>query len=63
MKVTVDEAKCMGHGQCELAAPSLFEIDDEGIARVLIENPGESLREQAETAAKRCPEEAIRITD
>ena len=63
MKVTVDEAKCMGHGQCELAAPALFEIDDEGIAQVLIENPDESLRAQAQTAANRCPEAVIHITD
>ncbi|HWC81717.1 MAG TPA: ferredoxin [Pseudonocardiaceae bacterium] len=63
MKVTVDVARCMGHGQCEIAAPSLFEIDDDGIAQVLQENPGEGERGAAQTAALRCPEAAIHLTD
>jgi ferredoxin len=40
-----------------------FEIDDEGVARMLQNGPDESLRAQAETAAQRCPESVITIVD
>jgi ferredoxin len=31
MRVTVDFARCEGHGMCEQMAPAIFELDDEGM--------------------------------
>lgn len=62
MKITLDEALCDAHGECVVAAPEVFDIgDDDDVARVLEESPGEHLREKAELAARLCPVAAIRI--
>lgn len=61
MRVTLDRSLCKGHGQCVLAAPEVFEFDDDDIARLLMEVPGEELRGRVEDAARRCPERAIQI--
>ena len=61
MKVTVNLDVCVGHAQCEDAAPDVFFVNDAGLADVLIESPDDSLRSQVEDAAKRCPAEAIII--
>jgi cytochrome P450 len=52
-------AMILGLGQCNSLLPALFEIDDDGTARVLApEVPPELLREAA-TVADRCPTGAI----
>ena len=62
MKVVVDFDACAAHGDCVTAAPELFDIgDDDEVVRVLQEEPGEDLREQAEAAADACPMFAITI--
>lgn len=30
MQVTVDRALCQDHGQCAIAAPEVFQMDDAG---------------------------------
>lgn len=60
MKVAVDLALCQGHGQCQDAAPQIFELDDEGFARVLQAEVGdEDQISRAREAADRCPVQAI----
>ena len=61
MHIVVDPLLCAGHGVCVDAAPDLFEIDDSGIARVLLDEVGEEHRVDAEAAMLRCPAEAITI--
>lgn len=62
MKVAVDLTLCQGHGQCQDAAPRIFELDDEGFARVLqAEVPGEDGAARARDAADRCPVQAIEL--
>jgi ferredoxin len=61
MKVVVDEILCAGHGVCEEVAPQLFAVGADGIARVLIDEFGEELREEATLAILRCPAEAISL--
>ncbi|MFF2503026.1 ferredoxin [Streptomyces sp. NPDC058067] len=62
MKIHIDEAKCVGGGQCVLAAPDVFDQrDDDGIAFLLIENPGPELDEQVREAARLCPALAIEV--
>ncbi|MFE4678262.1 ferredoxin [Streptomyces sp. NPDC056723] len=64
MKIHMHEAKCVGGGQCVLAAPDVFDQrDDDGIAFLLIENPGAELDEQVREAARLCPALAIEVDE
>jgi ferredoxin len=61
MKIHVDLKMCQGHGQCEESAPEVFEVRDDGLVHLLIDNPPESGRPAIEEAARRCPVDALRI--
>ncbi|MER7012777.1 ferredoxin [Saccharopolyspora sp. NPDC000359] len=62
MKVLIDEDKCVGAGQCVLAAPDVFDQrDEDGVAFALVEHPDEQLRAETVEAARVCPAAAIRI--
>ncbi|HWG25572.1 ferredoxin [Actinospica sp.] len=61
MKVNVDRARCQGHAQCEDAAGLVFEVGDDALVRLRMENPPEELRPAVEDAVRWCPVEAIRI--
>lgn len=62
MHVTGDRRVCVGAGQCVLAAPDVFDQDeDEGLVLILQENPGEDQREAVEEAADTCPSGAVHI--
>ena len=64
MKVIVDSDRCELHGECMMAAPEVFTIeDDKGSVTVLNPQPHENLRAAVEEAAMMCPVAAIRIED
>jgi ferredoxin len=63
VKVIVDLSNCDLHGLCVEAAPELFEIDDNGVLKVLIEAPPEELRAKVEKAVRECPTGAITIQE
>jgi ferredoxin len=64
MKVIVDNDRCELHGECTIAAPDVFEIeDDKEWVTVLDAQPGEDRRKAVEEAAMMCPVAAIRIED
>jgi ferredoxin len=61
-RVAVDLDTCQGYANCVVAAPEIFDIDDEkGTAIVLLETPQDSLRAAAEDAVRQCPTEAITL--
>jgi ferredoxin len=62
MRVTVDLAKCQDHGQCAIAAPLVFNLDDDGKLEYN-GNPDDSERGNVEEAADVCPAQAILIED
>ena len=64
MRVQVDSEKCQGHNRCYGLAPELFDVDDFGLALLLVEGdvPPE-LQDKARLAASNCPEYAITITE
>ncbi|MER5747244.1 ferredoxin [Streptomyces sp. NPDC059913] len=60
MKITVDEGKCVGAGQCVLIAPDVFDQrDEDGVAVLLSEETPERERPRVEEAARVCPAAAI----
>lgn len=63
MHVVVDSSLCEGHGLCVVAAPDIFELDDDDILTVLNERPGPERRSAVEEAVTSCPKRAIRIVD
>ncbi|CAN5349861.1 ferredoxin [soil metagenome] len=60
MRVRVDHALCDEHGQCTVAAPAVFELNDDGALEFDAE-PDDSLRGDVEEAADVCPMQAILI--
>jgi ferredoxin len=61
VNVFVDLDLCLGHAQCEDAAPEVFEVGEDGYAHVLQEHPGGGVQHQVEEAVRRCPTEAISV--
>jgi ferredoxin len=62
-RVRVDPGICQGYGQCNSLLPALFEIDDDGTARVLAPEVPPGLLEEAAAVADRCPTGAISLAD
>jgi ferredoxin len=60
MRVTVDLAVCQDHGQCAIAGPGVFRMNEAGKLEFDAE-PGEACRGEAEDAADACPTQAISI--
>lgn len=64
MRVIVDTEICEAHGDCVMAAPEVFDLDDDdNVVTLLQQEPGEELRDQVEEAERMCPVAAIRIED
>jgi ferredoxin len=63
MRVTVDFDQCDSNGLCALAAPEIFELDDDEVLHVRDENPPSALWPAVEEAARACPKIAISLGD
>jgi ferredoxin len=61
MHIEIDWALCDGNGNCVAEAPDVFDFNDDDTLKVLVEAPGEELREQVEQAAAACPKRAITL--
>ncbi|MEU9122203.1 ferredoxin [Streptomyces sp. NPDC048506] len=62
MKIVIDEEKCVGAGQCVLAAEAVFDQRDaDGMVVLLNAAPPHELLAQVEDAAARCPTLAIEV--
>ena len=65
MKLSVDAARCTGHGRCYTLAPGLLSYDDDGYVTVrgeVIDVPAE-YADAARAASLNCPEQAIEVVD
>ena len=63
-KVVIDEAKCIGAGQCVLTAPALFDQrDSDGVVVLLNAEPDSAQHEAARRAVALCPSSAIWIEE
>ncbi len=64
MRVQVRYDRCEGHAECAKIAPSVFAIgDDDEQVRLIDETPDEALRADIALAARRCPTQAITLSD
>ncbi len=61
MRVVVDMLMCVGNAHCMVAAPEVFEVQDDGSLLLLQEHPADDLLEKVEEAARLCPAQAIAI--
>jgi ferredoxin len=59
-KIILIEKFCVGHGLCEAAAPSVYELDDEGYCKTSGEVP-DALLQEARAGAEACPERALTV--
>ncbi|WP_436735741.1 ferredoxin [Streptomyces sp. BBFR102] len=64
MKITVDEEKCCGAGQCVLIAPEVFDQrDEDGIVVLLDAAPPAEQHDAVRESAEVCPAAAIQVTE
>ncbi|MBP0110883.1 ferredoxin [Bradyrhizobium vignae] len=64
MRIEVDKEKCVGGGQCVLAASEVFDQrDEDGVVVLLTDAPGAELHEKVRRAAALCPAVAIRVIE
>ncbi|MBV7652979.1 ferredoxin [Streptomyces albidoflavus] len=62
MKITVDQEKCCGAGQCVLIAPEVFDQrDEDGIVVLLDAAPPAALHGDVRESAEVCPTAAIQV--
>lgn len=61
MKIEVDRERCISITSCIALAPDVFELDEDGKARV--KNPGGADEASILAAAQSCPVDAITIYD
>ncbi|MEU6606470.1 ferredoxin [Streptomyces shenzhenensis] len=59
-KISAERDRCVGAGQCVLAAPAVFDQDEEdGLVRVLDERPPVSQSDAVHAAVRACPSGAL----
>lgn len=64
MKIEVDLSACQGYVCCVMAAPEVFDVDEDAGKVVLrTATPDESLRAKVSEAVRSCPSGALRLAD
>jgi ferredoxin len=63
MKIYIDPDLCSGCGPCVDICPEAFELNEEGIAVVKLDQVPDELQETCREAADSCPTEAISIKE
>jgi len=63
MRVKVDQQLCTGHARCNVLAPDVYPLDDNGYCAADELDVPPELEAQARTGAAGCPERAITIVE
>ncbi len=63
MKVSIDEGLCTGCSLCVTDLPEVFDMGDDGLAKVKSASPQGDLADKAKNAAVTCPAAAILIEE
>lgn len=62
MRISVEPGVCIASGQCYLAVPEVFDLDDEDGTVVLLDAaPGEDVQTAALQAVQNCPSGALSV--
>lgn len=61
--VRADMEMCQGYANCVIAAPDVYDIDDEGTVVLLKETISEQERAGVDEAVNSCPVSALSIED
>lgn len=59
MKLKVNKEKCIGCGQCVSICDSVFDFDDDNLAKVVTDTIPEDNKEDCMNALESCPTGAI----
>jgi ferredoxin len=62
IRLAIDYGLCTGNGRCHALFPDLFDDDERGYGRVLVEELGDEQLEHAQRAVIACPEQAVTVT-
>ena len=60
MRIEVDRDRCVGSGTCEMLAPDVFEVGDDGVVAVLRPDVAD---DAVHDAVQQCPTQALRLAD
>ena len=63
MRIEVDRDKCEGLGMCEAMAVDYFEVQPEGLVKVLVAQPAPDDVEDVRAAVESCPVMALKLVD
>jgi ferredoxin len=63
MRVELDVDRCVGSGMCVLAAPDVFDQNEDGVVELLDDHPSAEQRAAVRDAAVRCPASVIWIEE
>lgn len=61
MKIDLNLDSCIGSGSCEMLAPDVFEVGDDGYV-ALLTTPSDDRLEEIRAAATSCPTGVITVT-
>ena len=59
MKVKVDKNLCIGCGACQSIEPSVFELEDDGLAKAIDTEINKEIKENVMDAIEGCPTNTI----
>ncbi|MGH7326165.1 MAG: ferredoxin [Candidatus Rokuibacteriota bacterium] len=63
MRVVVNHDLCEANAVCMRLVPEVFDVRDDEQLHLKQERPAEALRARVEEAVRRCPKQALSITD
>lgn len=59
--LTADRNTCQGYANCVVAAPDVFDLDDDGKVLVLDSNPPADMADEVAEAVESCPVRALSL--
>ena len=63
MKVKINEDSCIGCGACQSICEDVFELNDEGLSSIKVDEVEEKDHQAVRDAADACPTSAIEIKE